>query len=101
MPYPLFCQCCELLGGLEARGLLTGSAADGPGPTQLTAEGAALNAKLAEAVAASTRRLSADIDPDDLATAHRVADLVDELRIAGQLEGVGQVWLEPKRLPGS
>ena len=28
-----------------------------------------------------------------------VADLVDELRIARQLEGVGQVWLEPKRLP--
>jgi hypothetical protein len=29
----------------------------------------------------------------------QVADLVDELRIGAQLEGVGQVWLEPERLP--
>jgi DNA-binding MarR family transcriptional regulator len=65
-------QVAELFRGLEARGLVTGSAADGPGPTQLTPEGAALNAKLADAVATLTERLYADLDPDDLATAHRV-----------------------------
>jgi DNA-binding MarR family transcriptional regulator len=65
-------QVAELFRSLEARGLVTGSAADGPGPTQLTPEGAALNAKLADAVAALTKRLYADLDPDDLATAHRV-----------------------------
>src|SRR5512133_2670595 len=43
-------QVAELLHGLEARGLVTGSAADSPGPTQLTPEGAALHARLAEAV---------------------------------------------------
>jgi DNA-binding MarR family transcriptional regulator len=65
-------QVAELFRGLEARGLVTGSAPDGPGPTQLTPEGAALNAKLADVVIASTKRLYADLDPDDLATAHRV-----------------------------
>jgi hypothetical protein len=49
-----------------------------PRPTQLTPEGAALNAKLADAVAALTRRLYADLDPDDLATAHRVLVEVTE-----------------------
>ncbi len=62
----------DLLGRLEARGLISGSSADGAGPTQLTAEGAALHAGLADAVAAVTRQLYADFDPDDLATAHRV-----------------------------
>jgi DNA-binding MarR family transcriptional regulator len=76
-------QVAELLHGLEARGLVTGSAPDGPGPTQLTAEGAALNAKLADAVAAVTRRLYADLDPDDLATAHRV--LVEVTQRANRL----------------
>ena len=71
-------QVAELFRGLEARGLVTGSAPDGPGPVQLTAEGAALNAKLADAVAALTRRLYADLDPDDLATAHRVLVEVTE-----------------------
>jgi DNA-binding MarR family transcriptional regulator len=65
-------QVAELFRGLEARGLVTGSAPDGPGPIQLTTEGAALNARLADAVAALTDRLYADLDPDDLATAHRV-----------------------------
>jgi DNA-binding MarR family transcriptional regulator len=61
-------QIAELLCGLEAKGLVAGSAADGPGPTQLTAEGAALHARLAEAVGAVTRRVYAGLDPDDLAT---------------------------------
>src|SRR4029453_3433233 len=65
-------QVAELFRGLEARGLVTGSAPDGPGPARLTPDGAALNAKLADAVAATTTRLYADLDPDDLATAHRV-----------------------------
>lgn len=52
-------QIAELLHGLEAKGLVAGSAADGPGPTQLTAEGAALHARLAEAVGAVTRRVYA------------------------------------------
>jgi DNA-binding MarR family transcriptional regulator len=76
-------QVAELFHGLEAKGLVTGSAPDGPGPTQLTAEGAALNAKLADAVAARTKRLYADLDPDDLATAHRV--LVEVTQRANRL----------------
>jgi DNA-binding MarR family transcriptional regulator len=67
-----------LLHSLEARGLITGSAADGPGPTQLTAEGAALNARLGDDVTSVTRRLYADLDPDELATAHRVLVEVTE-----------------------
>jgi DNA-binding MarR family transcriptional regulator len=65
-------QVAELFRSLEARGLVTGSAPDGPGPTQLTPDGVALNGKLADAVAALTERLYADLNPDDLATAHRV-----------------------------
>ncbi|HEX5501084.1 MAG TPA: MarR family transcriptional regulator [Thermomicrobiales bacterium] len=65
-------QVGDLLHGLEAGGLIAGSAPDGPGPTQLTAAGAALHARLAEAVTAVTRRLYAALDPGDLATAHRV-----------------------------
>jgi DNA-binding MarR family transcriptional regulator len=71
-------QVAELFHSLEARGLVTGSAPDGPGPTQLTPEGAALNTKLAAAVAAVTKRLYADLDPDDLATAHRILVEVTE-----------------------
>jgi DNA-binding MarR family transcriptional regulator len=71
-------QVAELFHSLETRGLVTGSAPDGPGPTQLTPEGAALNAKLADAVAAFTKRLYADLNPDDLATAHRVLVEVTE-----------------------
>jgi DNA-binding MarR family transcriptional regulator len=71
-------QIAELLHGLEAKGLVAGSAADAPGPTQLTAEGEALHARLAEAVGAVTRRVYADLDPDDLATTHRVLVEVTE-----------------------
>jgi DNA-binding MarR family transcriptional regulator len=71
-------QVAELFEGLEARGLVTGSAPDGPGPTQLTPEGAALNTKLAAAVAAVTKRLYADLDLDELATAHRILVEVTE-----------------------
>jgi DNA-binding MarR family transcriptional regulator len=76
-------QVAELLRSLEASGLVTGSAPDGPGHTRLTPEGAALNAKLADAVAAFTKRLYADLDPDDLATAHRV--LVEVTQRANRL----------------
>jgi DNA-binding MarR family transcriptional regulator len=71
-------QVAELFRDLEARGLVTGSAPDGPGPTQLTPDGATLHARLADAVADLTRRLYADLDPDDLATAHRVLVAVTE-----------------------
>jgi DNA-binding MarR family transcriptional regulator len=78
-------QVAELFRDLEARGLVTGSAPDGPGPTQLTPDGAALHARLADAVADLTRRLYADLDPDDLATAHRV--LVEVTERANHLRG--------------
>ena len=58
---------------------------DGPGPIQLTPEGAALHARLADAVANLTQRLYADLDPDDLATAHRV--LVEITQRANRLRG--------------
>jgi DNA-binding MarR family transcriptional regulator len=60
----------ELLSGLETRGLIGGSA--GGGPVQLTTAGADLHASVAESVLAVTRRLYVDIDPDELATAHKV-----------------------------
>jgi DNA-binding MarR family transcriptional regulator len=71
-------QVAELFRGLEARGLVSGSAPDGPGPIQLTPEGTALAAALADEVAALTKRLYADLDPDDLATAHRVLAEITE-----------------------
>jgi DNA-binding MarR family transcriptional regulator len=70
-------QVAELLRGLEAGGLVGGDP-EGPGPVQLTAEGATLHAKLGEAVAALSQRLYAGIDPADLATAHRVLVEVTE-----------------------
>jgi DNA-binding MarR family transcriptional regulator len=71
-------QVAELFHSLEARGLVTGSAPDGPGPTQLTPEGVALNTKLAAAVAAVTKRLYVDLNADELATAHRILVEVTE-----------------------
>jgi DNA-binding MarR family transcriptional regulator len=68
----------RLLDGLEGRGLITGGRADGPGPTQLTSAGAALNASLADAVGAVTTRLYVDLDQGDLETAHRVLAEVTE-----------------------
>ncbi|MFC4592103.1 MarR family winged helix-turn-helix transcriptional regulator [Sphaerisporangium corydalis] len=67
-----------LLGGLEAAGLVRGSSPDGAGPVELTGEGADLFARLAGTVAPATRSLYAGIDPDDLATAHRVLAQVVE-----------------------
>lgn len=64
--------------GLEARGMITGSDPDGPGPTELTAAGAALHTSAAAAVTTVTRRLYTDLDPNDLATAHRVLAEVTE-----------------------
>jgi hypothetical protein len=71
-------QVAELLHGLEARGLVTGSDPDGPGPTTVTPRGAELNATLAGAVAGLTQRLYAGLDSDELATAHRVLVEVSE-----------------------
>lgn len=71
-------QIAELFRGLEDRGLVSGSAPDGPGPTQLTPEGAALLAQLGGAVAERSKRVFADLDADDLATAHRVLVEVTE-----------------------
>ena len=71
-------QVGEQLAGLEARGLVSGSDPAGPGPVQLTAEGAALLARLGETMAELTGRLYAGFDPDDLATAHRVLAEVTE-----------------------
>jgi DNA-binding MarR family transcriptional regulator len=71
-------QAADLVRGLEAGGLVTGGAPDDPGPVRLTPEGAALNATLTDAVATLSERLYADLDPDDLATAHRVLVAVTE-----------------------
>jgi DNA-binding MarR family transcriptional regulator len=73
----------ELLARLEDRGLASGTAADGPGPAEATAAGAALHASLAAAVAPTTRELYAGFAPDDLATTRRVLTQVTER--AGQL----------------
>jgi hypothetical protein len=70
-----------LLGDLEQRGLIT----SGDGPTRLTPEGASVNTRLLEAVARLAGRLYAEVDPDDLATTHRV--LVDVTARARQLLG--------------
>jgi DNA-binding MarR family transcriptional regulator len=71
-------KAAELLRGLEAKGLVTRGDPDGPGPVQLTAAGAALNAELGRAVAAASEQLYTGIDPADLATAHRVLVEVTE-----------------------
>lgn len=65
-------QVSDLLHRLEARGLITGSSLEGPGPAQLTSAGAALNSRLADAVSGVTKRLYADLDLDSLAIAHKV-----------------------------
>jgi len=71
-------QVTELFRGLEAKGLVTGSTPDGPGPTQLTPEGTTLHAELAGAVGAVTKRVFAGLDSDDLAVAHRILVEVTE-----------------------
>jgi len=68
----------ELLAGLQARGLAVGTAKDGPGPAQLTPEGAELFRSLTETVAPNTREVFAGIAQEDLATAHRVLQQVIE-----------------------
>jgi DNA-binding MarR family transcriptional regulator len=68
----------ELLARLQARGLATGTAKNGPGPAQLTPEGAELFRSLAETVAPSTGDVFAGIAEDDLATTHRVLQQVIE-----------------------
>jgi DNA-binding MarR family transcriptional regulator len=67
-----------LLAGLEAKGLISGSSEDRQGPVQLTAAGAALYPKLAEAIAPHTARLYDGIDPGDLTVAHEVLTKVIE-----------------------
>ena len=73
----------ELLAGLEEDGHATGTAPDSPGPAQATPEGAALLARLNEAVAPATRALYAGLDPEELAVAHRV--LLGVTQRAGEL----------------
>jgi DNA-binding MarR family transcriptional regulator len=68
----------ELLAGLAAKGLVSGVAPDGPGPAELTPEGAALHTRLAEVVTPATQRLYAGFAAEDLATAHRVLTSVVE-----------------------
>src|SRR5262249_58549591 len=65
-------QATELLRDLEVRGLISGAGSDGAAPTELTPAGAAVHASLAEAVTTVTRRLYADLDPDELAVAPNV-----------------------------
>jgi len=76
-------QAAKLLHELEASGLITGSVPDGATPIQLTADGAALHNRLADAVATVTARLYANLDQDDLATAHQV--LVEVTECANRL----------------
>jgi hypothetical protein len=75
----------ELLAGLQARGLASGTGLDDPGPARATPEGVALLARLTEATAPATRELFSGFDPDDLATAHRV--LAEVIARADQLSG--------------
>jgi DNA-binding MarR family transcriptional regulator len=62
----------ELLARLEARGLATGTAKDGPGPARLTPAGTEELRRLNEAIAPTVRDLYSGMDAADLATAHRV-----------------------------
>ena len=62
----------ELLAGLQARALTTGTAKNDGGPAELTADGAELLRKLTETVAPTTREIFAGIATEDLATAHHV-----------------------------
>jgi DNA-binding MarR family transcriptional regulator len=68
----------DLLARLEARGLATGTAKDGPGPAELTPQGAELFRRLAETIAPATAGLFSGIAPQDLATAHDVLRQVIE-----------------------
>ncbi|HEY9524366.1 MAG TPA: MarR family transcriptional regulator [Thermopolyspora sp.] len=68
----------ELLSGLEARGFISASAPDAPGPVELTPQGAAEYARLTKTVGAATTKLYADFDSADLTTAHRVLTQVIE-----------------------
>jgi DNA-binding MarR family transcriptional regulator len=67
-----------LLGGLEADGLITGSAVDDPGPVQLTQQGAARHTNLAALTIPITKQIFGDLDPDDLAVAHQVLVRITE-----------------------
>jgi DNA-binding MarR family transcriptional regulator len=75
-----------LLAGLEAKGLISGSAPDGPGPVQLTDRGAAEYERVAGYVATVTTRLYAEFDAADLAVAHDV--------LVGVIERANRIWDE-------
>jgi DNA-binding MarR family transcriptional regulator len=74
----------ELLAGLEARGLVSGTSRNGPGPAQLTPEGTEEFRRLTEIIGPAVRDLYSGMAPEDLATAHRVLrqviDRANELR---------------------
>jgi DNA-binding MarR family transcriptional regulator len=75
----------KLLSGLESRGLISGCGPESHGPVQLTAAGADIHASVADAVLQVTSQLYADIDLDDLATAHNV--LVELTQRATRMRG--------------
>jgi len=62
----------DLLKGLEAKGLASGTMPGSPGPAEATQEGKARLAELAAAVAPRTQALFAGLDPSDLLIAHNV-----------------------------
>jgi DNA-binding MarR family transcriptional regulator len=62
----------DLFKGLEARGLVSGTAPGSGGPAEATPEGKARLAELAAAVAPRTKALFAGLDPSELLTAHNV-----------------------------
>ncbi|NUT06920.1 MAG: hypothetical protein HOV76_25925 [Hamadaea sp.] len=76
-------EAAELLAGLEEAGLAEGTAR-AAGPARITATGTAVLARLTELTSPATRQVFGDLDPADLATAHRVlaevAQRADQLR---------------------
>jgi DNA-binding MarR family transcriptional regulator len=68
----------EVLAGLEGQGLVSGTLKDGSGPAQLTDAGRAAFGQLGAAVAATSDRLYAGMDQQDLAAARRVLAEVTE-----------------------
>jgi DNA-binding MarR family transcriptional regulator len=74
-------EVAELLEELERKGLVTGASQSGAGPAQLTEHGTEVLAGVRERVGSITRRLVADVDPQDLETTRRVlVELVERAK---------------------
>jgi len=71
-----------LLAGLQDAGLAEGTARDA-GPARITTAGTAALTRLTALTSPATRQVLGDLDPDDLATTHRV--LTSVTRRADQL----------------